>query len=348
VLVSAEPNLTHAGPTHASSTRVGNTATTGVDGSYTLDHLDRDAYVVHADAEGYAPARLDNIQGGARDVALSLVPGQTIDGTVASATGNAVPTYTLSVLRRDGALREVITTRSIADPSGHFEIHVLPGDYELVASAVGWAPSSRVTAAAGASGVKLVVSAGATIRGTVRSSSDGSAIPYARIQQESQLGGASAAPANIGTVTKTDGSFELTGVTAGPVSLSIAADSFHARIEGSMVARDGDELGPLDLALTPLAPGETPGIEVVGIGVALAAEREGLRVERVIDNSGAQVAGIVVGDLITAVDEASVNTLGLEGAVAKIRGVAGTTVAVTLQRGTGSVTLAVERRPLKA
>lgn len=193
-----------------------------------------------------------------------------------------------------------------------------------------------------------MVTAGGTIKGTVRSSLDGSPVPYARVQEESQLGGASAAPANIGTVTRTDGSFELNGVSPGPVSLSIAADSFHARIEGGLVIADGDSLGPLDLTLTPLAPGETPGIEVVGIGVALAVERGGLRVERVIDNSGAQAAGIVVGDLITAVDDAPVSTLGMEGALAKIRGVAGTSVAITLQRQGGNVTLDVQRRPIKA
>jgi RNA polymerase sigma factor (sigma-70 family) len=343
VLVSAEPT-----PTHNDSTRVGGTTTSASDGTFAIDHLDREAYVVRADSEGYAPARLDNIKGGAQGVALSLVAGQTIDGTVASASGSAVPSYALTVLRRDGVMREGVMTKSIADASGHFEVHVLPGDYELTASAFGWAQSARVTASAGASGVQLVVTAGGTIRGTVRSVADGAAIPYARVQQESQLGGASAAPANIGTVTRTDGSFELTGVSPGPISLSIAADSFHARIEGGLVVADGDALGPLDLTLTPLAPGETPGIEVVGIGVALAAERGGLRVARVIDNSGAQVAGIVVGDLVTAVDDMPVATLGMEGAVAKIRGLAGTTVAITLQRQNGPVTIEVQRRALKA
>jgi carboxyl-terminal processing protease len=97
-----------------------------------------------------------------------------------------------------------------------------------------------------------------------------------------------------------------------------------------------------------MQPGESPAIEVVGIGVALGVEPAGLHVDRVVDGSGAQVAGIVVGDVITAVDGVATSELGLDAAVARIRGVAGTTVAITLQRRTGSITLAVQRRPLKA
>ncbi|HTR49526.1 MAG TPA: sigma-70 family RNA polymerase sigma factor [Kofleriaceae bacterium] len=342
VLVSAEPEDTRGG-----STRVGASATTGSDGAFRLDHLDRDSYGLAGEAEGFATA-IAHARGGARDVELVLSAGQVIAGAVVTAAGEPVPAFTLLAFRRDGALRIPAATRSIADASGHFELRVLPGKYDLVAAANGWAPSPTTTAEAGATDVKLVVSAGAIVRGSVHSAADGSPVPYARVMREAISGGASAEPANAGTVTRRDGTFELSGVPAGSLSLSIGADGFHERIESGLSARDGGEVGPVDLVLTPLAPGETPNIELVGIGVQLAADHDGLRVDRVIDGSGAQAAGIVVGDHIVQIDGADVTELGMAGSIAKIRGAVGTTVAVTLARTGGNVTLNVERRKLRA
>jgi C-terminal processing protease CtpA/Prc len=49
-----------------------------------------------------------------------------------------------------------------------------------------------------------------------------------------------------------------------------------------------------------------------------------------------------------AVDGIAVTGLGVDGAVAKVRGTAGTTVSITLRRGEALVTLVVERRKLRA
>jgi len=342
VLVSAEPDDQRGG-----STRVGSTATTGSDGAFRLDHLDRESYALAAEAEGFATAVV-HARGGAREIELVLSAGQVIAGAVATSAGEPVPAFTLLAFRRDGALRIPTATRSIADPSGRFQLRVLPGKYDLVASANSWAPSPPTMAEAGATDVKLVVSAGAIVRGSVHSAADGSPIPYARVMRETISGGASAEPANAGTVTHRDGTFELTGAPAGSLSLTIGADGFHERIESGLSARDGGEVGPVDLVLTPLAPGERPNIELVGIGVQLAADHDGLRVDRVIDGSGAQAAGIVVGDHIVQVDGADVAELGLDGSIAKIRGAVGTTIAITLARTGGNVTLNVERRKLRA
>jgi C-terminal processing protease CtpA/Prc len=67
-----------------------------------------------------------------------------------------------------------------------------------------------------------------------------------------------------------------------------------------------------------------------------------------MEGSGAAAAGIVVGDKVVAVDGLSVAKLGVDGAVGKIRGVAGTTVSVTLERDKQLVPLVVERRKIRA
>lgn len=88
-------------------------------------------------------------------------------------------------------------------------------------------------------------------------------------------------------------------------------------------------------------------MELVGIGVQLSADGEALRVDMVVPESGAAAAGIVQGDHIVAIDGVPVTTLGMDGAVGRIRGVAHTKVSVTLKRGEQTVPLVVERRPLR-
>jgi carboxyl-terminal processing protease len=113
-----------------------------------------------------------------------------------------------------------------------------------------------------------------------------------------------------------------------------------------MAATDGAALGPVTIALTRLTEGEQPRVELVGIGVQLSADGDALRVDRVIAGGGAEAAGIVAGDHVIAIDGLPVAPLGVEGTVAKIRGVEGTTLALTLRRGDQAVQLVVQRLKL--
>ena len=247
---------------------------------------------VSGEVEDQAPVTR-TVNGGATDVTLTIEPGVLVSGTVATATEDPVPSFTLTVFRRDGASRELEIARSIVEPGGRFDVHLRPGDVELIATArSGLAPSEpvHVTAKVAVTDVKLVVSAGGTLRGAVIDASSAAPIPFARVMREARGGGASAQPANAGTVTRADGTFELTGIPAGPVSITIGADSYHPKIEGGMTVRDGETLGPISLRLTPLADGEQPTLELVGIGVKLTPDGDALRVDLVIPNSGAAAA----------------------------------------------------------
>lgn len=86
----------------------------------------------------------------------------------------------------------------------------------------------------------------------------------------------------------------------------------------------------------------------MGIGVKLRAEHEAIVVELVMPESGAMAAGIVAGDRFVAVDGVGIDKIGIDGAVARIRGVVGTKVAVTLGRGDQNVELLVERKKVNA
>ena len=96
------------------------------------------------------------------------------------------------------------------------------------------------------------------------------------------------------------------------------------------------------------ARGSELTVELVGIGVSLAAGDDSLIVNRVIAGGGAEAAGIVEGDHLIAVDGQSVLPLGIDGTIARIRGVEGSTLVVTLRRDDKPVQIVVQRRKLKA
>jgi hypothetical protein len=322
-------------------------ATSGPDGAFVLEGVDREAYTLLGEDEDLALARKDHVNGGTQNVVITMENGLAIAGVVHGADGNAVPSYTLLVTKRAGVVREVLTSRSVIDPRGRFSVQVEKGDYELLVSAPGWAPSPPVPAAAGKTDIEVTLGEGATLSGTVVDADTGAPIGYARVSREGAGGGASAQPANAGTVTGADGTFELAGIPPGPFTIFIGAGQYNPRLEAGLVATDGGALGPVRLPLEKLAEGETPKIEVVGIGIQLAGEGDALEVMMVVPESGAAAAGIVAGDRIVAVDGIPATTLGVDGAVARIRGVAHTTLSVTLERNGQQVPLVVERKPFR-
>jgi hypothetical protein len=322
-------------------------ATSDDEGKFVIENLDRKNYSLLAELDDYAQARVEHVAGGTQNVALALDEGEVIGGIVRDPDDKPVPAYTLLVMKRLGVGRELVTTRSVIDPSGKFEVRVAKGDYELLVSAMGWAPSAPLAVSSGTTDAKIKLSAGATLHGMVVDADNGAPLTYARVQLEGAGGGASAQPANAGTVTRTDGTFELTGIPPGPFTVSVGAGDYNRRLEAGLVATEGGVLGPIKLALEKLAEGETPKVELVGIGVKLVADGDALAVEVVVPESGAAAAGIVAGDRIVAVDGVPVTTLGMDGAVARIRGVAGTKLAVSIKRGEQVSQLVVERRPLR-
>ena len=87
----------------------------------------------------------------------------------------------------------------------------------------------------------------------------------------------------------------------------------------------------------------------VGIGVTITLQEQdgGMRVEQVTAGGPAEEAGMQVGDIITEVEGESTLTLGMAGTRAKVRGEAGTSVALTILRGGERLTLTVERRSIE-
>ena len=81
-----------------------------------------------------------------------------------------------------------------------------------------------------------------------------------------------------------------------------------------------------------------------GIGVELSLRNERVTVVRVLADNPAEKAGLAVGDVITKVnDEAVASDADINTVVDKVRGDAGTTVKVTVMRGTESKDFTITR-----
>lgn len=84
--------------------------------------------------------------------------------------------------------------------------------------------------------------------------------------------------------------------------------------------------------------------QVVGIGVVVSVDERGLLVNEVVAGGGAEEAGVLAGDVITAVDGTPTAGVDLDSASAMLRGEEGTQAALTVLRGQESMTVTVERR----
>ncbi len=87
----------------------------------------------------------------------------------------------------------------------------------------------------------------------------------------------------------------------------------------------------------------------IGIGVTVSTEdtSAGLAITQVEPSGGAKEAGILPGDVIVAVDDKTLETVGGDSLTQYISGKAGTTVDITVMRGTEEMTFTVERRRIQ-
>jgi RNA polymerase sigma factor (sigma-70 family) len=334
-------------------------ALSGADGSFTIEGLDPGGYKVEARDSDRKPARavVTLAPRGSEQVRLSMTQGALVAGTVRDASGQPVAAFTVVVFEGDGLGRgEVAGTRTFIDRDGAFQVEGLEArDYLVQATAHGYAPSRPVAAGAvepparpGA--VSIQLPAGGTLSGTVRSKT-GEALENARVTVEGGVGeSATPVPFSASAVTDAQGQFSLRGLAPGRRSVVVGAYGHHAAVVGGLEVVDGARLGPVDVSLTPLREGETPTIELAGIGTALGAGGDALRIDQVIPGGGAEAAGLVVSDEIVSIDGKSVVEIGFEAAIQSIRGPVGTRVRLGVRRASrpdAVVEIAVERRQIR-
>jgi len=326
-------------------------------GAFSFDDLDAPAYLIHASRDGYARTTVSALLG-EESVEVVLEPAASIHGRVVSGSDSTpVPAFTVAVLQgKTELLQRVVAHTSVFDANGEFTIDGLePGEYGLRAMAYGYAPSAPVRASAtskpdGGDEVTVELLAGGTLFGTVVGAPDGKPLDHARVTVEGGVGrGSSAMPLISTYVTDASGEFELAGLSSGRASVHVAAFDHNPRIIGGLVVADGSRSGPITVALSPVKEGEKPRLELVGIGVVLAPSEDGLEILRLIEGGGAAEAGLLPGEIITAVEGMPVVSGSMQDAIQKIRGPEGSRVVLTVKKLDGSsVTVAAPRRRIKA
>jgi hypothetical protein len=346
--------LVRATPSEYYTTAPTVVATTGADGRFALAGVERSSYDLSVEAAEYLRLVRNEVRGGSRDVELVLDAGLPLAGQVVDKRGEPVTSFTLVVQQHVDLARAPVATHSLIDPQGRFALRVAKGDYDLIAST----PDHKrvaVRAAAGATEVRIVIDSGAMVRGRVIASDDGSPIADAFVGLASASRTLKSPMVQPWTATGGDGSFQLDGVASGAVAIQVRARGYAPKVEELPAVRDGEARGPLTIAMLPGAPapdfargGGNGSGEIVGIGVQIEPATNALRIVQVMPGSGALDAGLSVGDLIVEIDDVPVGTLGVQAAVANIRGPVGTSVTLTLRRAGHDARRSVERRPIRS
>lgn len=323
-------------------------ATSDIEGRFTFSHMDTFPAFVWTQVDGSPRAEVQ-VTPGDEQAVLIIEEGASISGHVRSRDGSSVPASTVIVTQRVGLREEFVTTRSVIDPEGAFELRVRPGDYVVTASAPGRATSAPTAVRVSTTGASLdlVLPAGGEVSGVVRTI-EGAPIPNARVVLDGPRYGSSVLPAHIRSVTRADGRFTLAGVTPGRVAVSVLAAGHHPRTVGGIVVTDHATIGPLDVTLTRLEEGERPTLEAVGIGVQYTTTEKGLEIYRVFSESGAEAAGLASGDMILGIDGVAVESTGEAGARTQLLGADGTTVRLQVLKKDGrNADVVVTRRPIR-
>lgn len=316
-------------------------AVTDAEGRFELPGLDAGTYRLLASHRDFAPAEEGGVRAGTEGLRLRLGVGAALRGRVTDReTGDPVPGFSVVVSRREGALAlRPYRTVTVFDADGRYEVlGVASGDYSVVATAHGYAPSAgedvRVPTPLPAEAVTadFALGRGGRLTGRVVDSESHGPLENARVSVESATGGGAAVPLVATATTDSSGAFELAGLTTGLRSVFVAAYGHHSRIISGLTVEENGDIGPLTIDLRPVAEDEEPQLELTGIGAVLTLEGDALVVGRTIEAGGAAEAGLAPGDAILTIDGLPVEELGFDGSIERIRGPEGTTVRLTVRR----------------
>jgi len=282
--------------------------------------------------DGFAPSEPSVAMAGRR-LALRLKTGGGIDGVVVDERGSAVSSFTLGIESFSASRGKSPRSggrKSFEDAKGGFRWENLaPGTYVLTASSAGKPPTrSDPIAVAGGSftrGVRIVLARGGLVKGHVYD------------EKHAPVAGADLSFDQVSSVvassarTKSDdsGAYILDGAPAGPFSVRADKGGFRQRIVTGQTVASGETLA-LDIVLSAASSGTT--LEFGGIGATLGQTHDGLTFQSVFPGDPADRAGLHAGDIIMRVDGESTDSMSVADVLQRLRGEAGTTVGITVQR----------------
>lgn len=325
-------------------------AVTDVEGRFTIEELVAGEYRLEASHPDFAPVWTPRLPTGSTDIRLQLAAGGTIEGTILTEDGAAISGATVIVMRHTGGIMRVQQARAtVFDANGSYRITGLPpGLYDVSGAAHGRGlhEVTDVDVDAGEVTVDLRLPTGVRITGRVIDETTEAPLVAARVELERHVArGPSITSVLASAMTDAAGEFTLEGIEPGRHSITAYAREHKARaLSGIEVA--GADVGPLALALAP-DDGSDWSFEFAGIGVSIRASPTHLDVLDVVEDGGADRAGVRIDDHIVAVDGIPVPEFDFTGAVEALRGMEGTEVRLSIVRGAERLELTAVRARIR-
>lgn len=296
--------------------------------------------------EGRAPWRVraaapipgsSSVETSGEPVVLRVRAEAGLRGAVTDRRGQPVTGFVITVAEKQNLAESAARTHNVVNARGEWQLAHVPATTVLVsAAALGFAPAEpqEVDLASGETkAVNLTLDEGGSLTGLVLDRSSRAPLVGAVVSME----GDSQAGLLLSTHARSDldGGFMLPGIRPGRRSMLAVAEGHHARLMTVQV-REGAQT-PLEVLLTPVATGEQPRLELVGIGAVLEAKGDALVVTKVLPGGGAAEVGLVPSDAIVSIEGRLASNLGFAGGVELIRGEEGTTVLLSVRRADGAL-----------
>jgi hypothetical protein len=311
--------------------------TTGADGRFMVTQVPLAPLVITAHGPGNLVASRSGVAPGTYDTVLRLQGTGVIVGKVSDGmSGKPVRDFTVAVTAATGTGNPYspLPALRVVSPSGSFTVEdLVPGTYTLSFTAPGYGAEERTKVAVTAghnTRVAVVLNAAGEIAGVVVDPR-GVGIPGASVRVDTGWLGEPA-------VTDAAGGFTIRDVARGRRSLSTTHPGYDTRIV-SGVSVFPKRTAQVRVELSPKS-GKGPGLRFSGIGVVLSNRAGKLTVLQALAGSPAEVAGIVAGDVVLAINGAR---MSFQEAIEAIRGIIGTPVRLRLLRGERSFEVDVIR-----
>ncbi|MCG3135506.1 MAG: hypothetical protein HMLKMBBP_03165 [Planctomycetes bacterium] len=217
------------------------TATTGADGAYRVGQVTEGEHEVFCEAPGMLrqQTKITLPPQGSATMDFRLLPGHSVSGVVLTPAGAPLADATVKVASPAPNTGNPMMQAFMPGPSksvksgadGRFTADGLPdGPYAVTATARGYLEAKQEGVVPGAADVSLTLGAASTIRGIVVAQDGGAPVANAAVIRRGGRAARGGFAAMMGgdpqVRAKADGTFEITGLTAGSYTLTGRGDGF--------------------------------------------------------------------------------------------------------------------------
>ena len=314
-------------------------ASSGADGSFTIEDLTAGHFTLTASHAGFPNASVAHVGADTTNARVQMKAESVLEGVAVTADGSPVADYALTLFASGAGMMLASHQLAVHDANGAFSLKGLAaGRYDLLVATAdnhsGRLADVSLDDGEHKTGLRIVVSLGTRLRGRVVEYGTGLPIPSAEVTILS-------VGAPISTSTDGNGVFSVDGLPPGRVAwIAAAADSrqyVYDRIRVTLPV--GKPV--VDVGAIQLVPGDAATRSAGWTGI-FPTNLDGVAsVETVAPRSPAALAGVKPGDVLVSVDGVRLDGLGFRAVYYFLGGQPGSKVTV----GLGSRSIVLSRVP---